>query len=33
MRPRIHTFIATSKIHMEDKLKKTPQSSKSPSTP
>ena len=24
MRPRIHTFIATSKIHMEDKLKKTP---------
>ncbi|KAJ1449232.1 hypothetical protein M885DRAFT_470474 [Pelagophyceae sp. CCMP2097] len=23
-RPRIHTFIATSKIHMEDKLKKTP---------
>ena len=24
MRPRIHTFIATSKIHMEDKLRKTP---------
>ncbi len=24
LRPRIHTFIATSKIHMEDKLKKTP---------
>ena len=23
-RPRIHTFIATSKIHMEDKLRKTP---------
>ena len=25
MRPRIHTFIATSPIHMEDKLKKTPE--------
>ena len=24
LRPRIHTFIATSKIHMEDKLRKTP---------
>ena len=24
MRPRIHTFIATSKIHMESKLRKTP---------
>jgi 2-isopropylmalate synthase len=25
IRPRIHTFIATSKVHMESKLKKTPQ--------